>query len=1019
MTADNESLGVRSLTDSLEIERALLRAAFDQMPLNMTFTVMTALLCTSIWWNIFPRPVLLMWSGALLLVNVVSRYWLWLGFRRNLNVSKALGKWQKTYFGQTVLAGLAWGFGPAVLMQQTEQTQAALFVALLFAVCGVAINTLSAQRAALQAFVAAAMLPPALAAFLTYGVTDQMVAFALLLGAAMFMVVGLGTSRATKKLLATELRMRSILETALDSVIETDPQGLVTDWNLRAESMFGWSREEAIGQSLENLIIPERYRQAHRQSMTKIQTAGQQHFLNRRIEITAARRSGEEFPLELAITSIKIGNSWHFIAFAADITERKNHATALKDSEERFRDLTELSPEAILVHRDGILLYINTAAIKLFGASTADDLIGKQVLDLVHPDFRQTVLHQIKAYPADGSLAPVLEVVLLKFDGSPIQVEVQGRAMGFGGKPAYYSSMRDITESKKAAQAMRIAATAFESQQGMTITDDHSVILQVNKAFTDITGYSAQEAIGQTPRLLNSGRHDAAFYQAMWKAITEAGKWQGEIWNRHKSGQVFPEWLSITAVKNGANAVTHYVAAFSDISQHKKAESQIKNLAFYDPLTDLPNRRLLLDRLDQALTSSRRNKKVGALLFIDLDNFKNINDTMGHNKGDLLLQQVAQRLSACVRDADTVSRLGGDEFVLMLEELADNAPDAANSAEVVGLKILTSLGAPYQIGARECRTSPSIGVALFSDQLKSVDEILKRADLAMYQAKAAGRNTLRFFDPQMQAVVEANATLESDLREALALQQFCLHYQAQVTIDGRIVGAEALVRWQHPQKGLVMPAKFIAMAEQTGLILSMGLWVLEAACAQISDWSQKPELAELSVAVNVSAIQFRQTDFVDQILGILTRTGANPKRLKLELTESLLVDDVEDIITKMTTLKAMGVGFSLDDFGTGYSSLAYLSRLPLDQLKIDQSFVQDIESSDNAVAICAATISLAHSLKMKVVAEGVETKAQQYFLGTVHRCDLMQGYLFCRPVPVTEFERLASKLIIGSSKTET
>ncbi|MBP9149858.1 MAG: EAL domain-containing protein, partial [Rhodoferax sp.] len=305
-----------------------------------------------------------------------------------------------------------------------------------------------------------------------------------------------------------------------------------------------------------------------------------------------------------------------------------------------------------------------------------------------------------------------------------------------------------------------------------------------------------------------------------------------------------------------------------------------------------------------------------------------------------------------------------------------------------------------------CRTSPSIGVALFTDQTESVDELLKRADMAMYQAKTAGRNTLRFFDPRMQAVVEANAVMESDLRDALAQQQLSLYYQAQVVPEGRIVGAEVLVRWRHPSKGMIPPGAFIPVAEQTGLILPLGQWVLETACRQISLWSEVPGRCDLTISVNVSALQFRQPGFVAEVLAILAQTGANPQRLKLELTESLLVKDVEDIITKMTALKARGVGFSLDDFGTGYSSLAYLSRLPLDQLKIDQGFVKDIESSDNAVAICAATISLAHSLRMKVVAEGVETKAQQYFLGTVHRCDLMQGYLFSRPVPLAEFEQL-------------
>ncbi len=984
----------------------LLRIAFERMPLNIGMTALASLLFTGLWWNTFPTRLLVIWSISILTLNVAARYVLWSVFRRWQSIDTNVIPWERAFLAQTALAGFAWGLGPTLIMRQSVTTESALLVAMLFAVCGVAINTLSAQRSALQAFIVAAMLPPAMTAWNAHGSTSTLVAYTLVGGAAVLLVIGQSTSRATQKLVATQLRMRSILETALDAVIEADDQDRITDWNSSAETMFGWTKDEVLGRSLTDTIVPLMHRTAHRAGMAHFLETREAHALNRLIEMTALRRNGEEFPLEMAITAIKIGDKWQFIAFAADISERQHNAEALRESELRFRNLIELSPDAIAVHRNGIMLYVNPAAVRLFGATGADELIGTPALDRVHPASKQFVLDGFRSHERDGDLASVLDAVFLKLDGTPVSVSVQGKAMVYGGEPAIYASMRDITETKKADEAMRIAATAFESQQGMTITDAHNVILQVNKAFTEITGYSALEVIGKTPRLLSSGRHDPQFYADMWREIAHTGKWQGEIWNRHKDGNVFPEWLTITAVRSAEGMVTHYVAAFSDISQKKAAESLIKNLAFYDPLTELPNRRLLLDRLEQALTSGARHKKVGALLFIDMDNFKNINDTLGHQKGDLLLQQVAQRLSASVREVDTVSRLGGDEFVLMLEELGDTAIEAAAQAEAVGAKLLVALGAPYVIDARECRTSPSIGVALFTDQTESVDELLKRADMAMYQAKTAGRNTLRFFDPRMQAVVEANAVMESDLRDALAQQQLSLYYQAQVVPEGRIVGAEVLVRWRHPSKGMIPPGAFIPVAEQTGLILPLGQWVLETACRQISLWSEVPGRCDLTVSVNVSALQFRQPGFVAEVLAILAQTGANPQRLKLELTESLLVKDVEDIITKMTALKARGVGFSLDDFGTGYSSLAYLSRLPLDQLKIDQGFVKDIESSENAVAICAATISLAHSLRMKVVAEGVETKAQQYFLGTVHQCDLMQGYLFSRPVPLAEFEQL-------------
>jgi diguanylate cyclase (GGDEF)-like protein/PAS domain S-box-containing protein len=995
------------------VKHDLLRLAFERMPLNMLMTTVGTLLFTGLWWNTFPHRLLVVWGVAILTFNVVIRFVLWSLFRRWGASDAEVIPWAKFYLIQTALAGSAWGFGPALIMRQSVETEAALLVAMLFAVCGVAINTLSAQRTALQAFIVTAMLPPALSAWGAPGGTGALVAYTLLGGAAVLSIIGQNTSNATWKLVATQLRMRSILETALDAAIEADANDTITDWNPRAETMFGWSKSEVLGRSLTNTIIPAQYRAAHSARMARYLESGHEHDKNRLIELTALRRDGTEFPLEMAVTAVRIGSGWQFFVFAADISERKLHAQALKDSEQSFRNLIELSPEAISVVRDGVNHYVNPAAIEMFGALDADQLIGKPALGWVHPEFRATFLQGFTPERPKDDWVHTFEAVFLKVDGTPFDVSVQSKLLVYGGHPAIYMSMRDITQSRKADEATRIAATAFESQQGMTITDTNNVILRVNRAFTDITGYSAQEAVGQTPRLLSSGRHDHLFYQSMWQDILRTGKWQGEIWNRHKDGNVFPEWLTVTAVTNEAGQVTHYVGAFSDISQKKEAESQIKNLAFYDPLTELPNRRLLLDRLEQALAAGARHKKVGALLFIDLDNFKNINDTLGHQKGDLLLQQVAKRLCASVREGDTVSRLGGDEFVLMLEEMGDTAPEAAAQAEVVGAKLLQAIGATYVIHQRECRTSPSIGVALFTGQTESVDELLKRADMAMYQAKAAGRNTVRFFDPQMQAVVETNAVMESDLRQALSQQQLSLFYQAQVAPDGSIVGAEALVRWHHPVKGMISPGVFIPVAEQTGLILPLGEWVLETACKQINLWSEQTGLCKLTVSVNVSALQFRQPDFVDQVVRILTDTKARPQGLKLELTESLLVKDVEDIIGKMTALKARGVEFSLDDFGTGYSSLAYLSRLPLAQLKIDQGFVRDIESSENAVAICAATISLAHSLKMKVVAEGVETGAQRYFLGTVHRCDLMQGYLFSRPVPLGEFEQLARTMKLG------
>jgi diguanylate cyclase (GGDEF)-like protein/PAS domain S-box-containing protein len=552
---------------------------------------------------------------------------------------------------------------------------------------------------------------------------------------------------------------------------------------------------------------------------------------------------------------------------------------------------------------------------------------------------------------------------------------------------------------------LRIAAIAFESQEGMFITNANNVILRVNRAFTEITGYTTDEAVGQTPSLLNSGRHDARFFAAMHASIAQSRTWQGEIWNRRKNGEVFPQWLTITSVTDSAGALTHFVCTLTDISLRKAAEEEIQYLAFYDPLTQLPNRRLLLDRLTQALASSARSNRTGALLFIDLDNFKMLNDTLGHDKGDLLLQQVAVRLATCVREGDSIARLGADEFVLVLEDLSELANEAATQAEMVGEKILAALNVPYDLAGHEYHNTPSIGVTLFEDHLNSVEDLMKHADLALYEAKKAGRNTLRFFDPKMQATITARAALEKDFRDGLQQRQFLLYYQPQVDSSGGIIGSEALVRWQHPRNGVVSPAVFIPLAEETGLILPLGLWVLETACQQLVAWAANPDTAHLSVAVNVSAVQFRQPGYVAQVLAVLERSGANPQKLKLELTESLLLDNVEETIAKMTALKAWGIGFSLDDFGTGYSSLSYLKRLPLDQLKIDQTFVRDLLTDPNDAAIARTIIALAHNLGLEVIAEGVETEAQRQCLA-LQGCLTFQGYLFGRPVPVADFEQL-------------
>lgn len=531
-----------------------------------------------------------------------------------------------------------------------------------------------------------------------------------------------------------------------------------------------------------------------------------------------------------------------------------------------------------------------------------------------------------------------------------------------------------------------------------------------NRHAEKIFGYAHGTLAGQASRILfQSDEQFTAVGERAYSTIAALdGQYEEELLLRRANGSVFWAQLrgcSLDPAQPGAGSIW----VIEDISARKAAEEEINKLAFYDPLTQLPNRRLLLDRLKQALASSYRDARVGALLYIDLDHFKTLNDTLGHDKGDMLLQEVARRLVTCVREGDTVARLGGDEFVVMLEGLSETPDEVATHCETVGEKILTTLNQPYLLAGHEVHSTPSIGTTLFDGQLNSIDELLKQADLAMYQSKAAGRNTLRFFDAAMQAIVTERAALETDLREAIRQQQFVLYYQPQVFGEGRLTGAEALVRWQHPKRGVVSPAEFIPLAEETGLILPLGHWVLKTACLQLVMWATQPATAHLSVAVNVSAKQIQQADFVDRVVSVLLQTGANPQLLKLELTESLLVSDVENTIVKMAALKSKGVGFSLDDFGTGYSSLTYLKRLPLDQLKIDQGFVRDVLIDPNDAAIAKMIIVLAASLGLTVMAEGVELQGQRDFL-TRQGCHAYQGDFFSRPLPIAEFEAFVRRV---------
>lgn len=708
-------------------------------------------------------------------------------------------------------------------------------------------------------------------------------------------------------------------------------------------------------------------------------------------------------PMLLIFTPATVMLAW----LEQDLQQRMAAEQEVQADLARFRGLLQDIPSVAVqgYTPDGTTTYWNTASERLYGY-TAQEAIGRNLLDLViPPDMREDVQSAMHIMFATGEPIPAGELSLIHKDGSDVPVFSSHALVRKSTDSAeMFCFDIDLADRKRAEAELRVAAIAFESQEGLFITGADRRIIRVNRMFTRITGYEAAEVIGQTGSMFSSGRHDAQFFADMDRALSHEGKWEGEIWNRRKNGDVFPQWLRVAVVADEKGRITNYVQTFVDITQRKAAEDQIQRLAFFDPLTSLPNRRMLINRLQHALMAAVRKTNSGAVLFIDLDHFKNLNDTLGHDVGDILLQQVAKRLLGCVREVDTVARLGGDEFVVMLEALDGDPEAAAAQATQVAEKILISLNKPYRLAGLDYHSSLSMGVAMFGGQYVSEDEVLKQADLAMYQAKNAGRNGMRFFDPQMQAAVTHRAALEADIRHGILLGQFLLYYQPQVDASGRTLGVEALLRWQHPVRGMVSPVEFIPVAEETGQIVALGSWVLETACAQLVEWARDPHAEHLTLSVNVSSRQFKQPDFSEHVLAMLDYTGANPQRLKLELTESLLADNLQDVVQKMHALRARGVGFSLDDFGTGYSSLSYLKQLPLDQLKIDQSFVRDVLADSNDAAIAKTIVALGQSLGLAVIAEGVETQEQRNFL-LESGCSNYQGYLFSKPLPVAALEQ--------------
>jgi diguanylate cyclase (GGDEF)-like protein/PAS domain S-box-containing protein len=562
----------------------------------------------------------------------------------------------------------------------------------------------------------------------------------------------------------------------------------------------------------------------------------------------------------------------------------------------------------------------------------------------------------------------------------------------------YKQMSKELLENE---ERLRIAAIAFQTHEAIMITNEHVNIIRVNDAFVRTTGFTEADVLGKNPRVLSSGKHDTIFYKNIWNSIKSTGRWSGEVWNRRKNGDIYPEWKTISAIKNDKGVITHYMACFSDITEFKTNKQEIEKLAFYDPLTNLPNRRLLYSRLNDELAIAQQHEYIGALLFIDLDRFKNINDSLGHSVGDSLLIDVAQRLQSLLDNDATAIRLGGDEFIVLIAAQEQSVSVLIKHVQQIAENIVAKISQSYLIAEHDLYISPSIGITLYTGDDDSIDLILKRGDTAMYHAKDAGRNTYCFYQHHMQDAADVRLILEKTLRRAIEKNELSVHYQPQSSLTGEIIGAEALIRWNYAAQVMIAPVDFIPIAEETGLITEIGYWTIETVCQQIKAWELQGVVVP-HIAINISPKQFHQADFVSMVVKSTKKYQIQPSQILLEITESVFLKNIEEAISKMNVLIDHGFSFSIDDFGTGYSSLSYLTRLPFAQLKIDQSFTNELMENPQGAAIVQAIIVMAKGLELNLIAEGVETNQQLNRLSE-YGCHFFQGYYFSRPLSAEQF----------------
>lgn len=798
------------------------------------------------------------------------------------------------------------------------------------------------------------------------------------------------------------------IQTLLDSMAEgmfgVDMRGNCTFVNQACLKLLGYKRpEDLLGRHLHELI--HHHHAVGTPYPTETCRVYLAHNENRDCHVDDEvfwRSDGSPLPVEYWSYPVRgDGRIVGSVLTFQDISERRQADEKLLSARKLLENVINTVPHNVFwKDRQSRYLGCNMVFARNAGLDGPDDIIGKDDYALAWRAFadqyrRDDVEVMTTGIPKLHIIEPINmadgEHRWLDTSKMPLR-DSQGEIIGMLGV------FQDVTERLRAEEKLSQAAKVFEStMEGVVITDAGGNIVAVNPAFTEITGFSEEEALGKNPRIRQSGRHDESFYNAMWSSILQNGSWRGEIWNRRKTGEIYPEWLTISSVNDETGNIINYVGVFADISQLKHSEAELDYLAHHDPLTDLPNRLLLSARLDHAIQHARREGISVAVLFLDLDRFKTVNDSLGHPAGDKLLRIVASLLSANVRNADTVARVGGDEFVIVLEGISDT-----RYVSDVAKKIQIALNKHFDLDGQDVFVSVSIGISIYPEDGRDATTLLKNADAAMYQSKEEGRNTIRLYNAELTQKAQERLILETELRRAIEKQEFLLHFQPQVDVaSGAIIGAEALVRWQHPESGLIPPNRFIHLAEETGLILPLGEWVLSTACAQLQTWLAEG-IPPVTLAVNLSPRQFHHQDLVKQLRTILDATGIPPTLLELEITESAIMEQGEKVTITLHSLMDLGVKVAIDDFGTGYSSLACLRRFPINTLKIDQSFMCDIPHDTSAKEIVVTIIAMAHNLRMKVLAEGVETQEQLAFLQR-HGCDAYQGFLTSRPVTAETF----------------